>query len=231
MPPKFYRVVDPIAEKVGQVIDTSTLLPSPKVQKTLLYKALWREVVKFWRTNNCMLITPCQVIISYNMLGIAQLEDFANDLLNKNISVFNGNVLYSQETATIDAQSFLNFLSVVRTYSLSEPIWLIWEHLWEDYRQNNEKTKPSRMGSVFLFDDYQNAQSFYQRMGNPELQIHEVNILQTRVLDSFDMSWIDDLPLDTTYNSYLTTASNYWQQKRTNHPVNEWLFQGTYELV
>lgn len=234
MPPKFYRVVNPSAEKVGQVIDTSTLLPSPKVQKTLLYNELWKEVVNFWSLNNCQLITPCHVIVKYNnIFGIADLENLANNLLQNNITTFKGNLLYSQETAAIDTQSFLTLLSVVKTYTLSEPIWIIWEYLWEDYRQKNMQGKPSRMESVFLFDDIHNAQDFYQmqRADNPNLQLHEVNIIQSRVLDFFDMSWIDDLPLETTYNNFMAIASNYWQQKRTAKPINELLFQGTYELI
>lgn len=228
---KFYRVVDPTAEPVGKVIKTTELLPSPKVQNTLLYKALWKEVVNFWRTNNCQLLTPCHVIVKYNVLVMLELNNLADHLVKNGKQTFNGNLLYSTETATIDTQSFLQLLSVVRTYPFNESIWLIWEYLWEDYRQNNLRTKPSRMDSIFLFDDYQNAQSFYQKMGNPILQIHEVNIIQAQVLESFDMAIVDDIPLSATYNDFLITASDYWQQKKTTHCVNEWLFQGTYELI
>lgn len=47
------------------------------------------------------------------------------------------------------------------------------------------------------------------------------------LVKSFDMNWFSNVPSDIPLSEVEKYARNYWEQKQTDNPVTEVLFQGT----
>ena len=103
----------------------------------------------------------------------------------------------------------------------------IWEFIWEMVRSDKFPNMPSRMDSLFLFDSFDNAADFKRENRDNDYQIVEMSLLEGS-LQSFDMNWLTDAPLDKPIEEVITYSRNYWSQKFTPYPITEILFQGNY---
>ena len=104
----------------------------------------------------------------------------------------------------------------------------LWEFIWEMVRNNEFPQMPSRMESLFLFDNLDNAKDFKTRFRDENYQIANVNLIEGTT-QSFDMNWFSDVPADITILEAQNYARNYWSQKRTPNPIIEVLFQGIFQ--
>lgn len=104
----------------------------------------------------------------------------------------------------------------------------LWEFIWEMVRNNEYPNMPSRMESLFLFDKEANASDFLNQYRDPTYRVVNVNLMEGKT-ESFDMNWFSNVPSDVPITEVEKYARNYWEQKYTENPVVEVLFQGTYQ--
>lgn len=104
----------------------------------------------------------------------------------------------------------------------------LWEFIWEMVRNNEYPNMPSRMESLFLFDKEANASDFLNQYRDPTYSVVSVNLMEGKT-ESFDMNWFSNVPSDVPITEVEKYARNYWEQKKTENPVVEVLFQGTYQ--
>lgn len=104
----------------------------------------------------------------------------------------------------------------------------LWEFIWEMVRSNEYPNMPSRMESLFLFDKEENASDFFNQYRDPTYCIANIKLLEGKT-ESFDMNWFSNVPSDVPITEVEKYARNYWEQKYTDNPVVEVLFQGTYQ--
>ena len=103
----------------------------------------------------------------------------------------------------------------------------LWEFIWEMVRYNEYPQMPSRMEALFLFNSIDNAKDFKSRYRGAGYQIANVSLIGG-ASQSFDMNWFSDVPSDIPISEAESYARNYWEQKQTDNPIIEVLFQGKY---
>ena len=103
----------------------------------------------------------------------------------------------------------------------------LWEFIWEMIRISEFPNMPSRMDSLFLFDNKENAMEFKAKFRNLDYQLVDVNLLGGST-KSFDMNWFSNVPCDIPLSEVNEYARNYWKQAHTKNPVIEVLYQGVY---
>lgn len=104
----------------------------------------------------------------------------------------------------------------------------LWEFIWEMVRNSEYPPMLSRMESLFLFDNLDNAKDFKTRYRDAKYQIANVSLVEG-TMQSFDMNWFSAVPSDIPLSEAENYARNYWEQKLTDNPVVEVLFQGKYQ--
>ena len=104
----------------------------------------------------------------------------------------------------------------------------LWEFIWEMVRNNEFPEMPSRMESLFLFDNLENAKDFKNQYRDANYQIANVNLIEG-AMQSFDMNWFSNVPSNMPLTEVQDYARNYWGQKQTDKPITEVLFQGIFQ--
>jgi hypothetical protein len=104
---------------------------------------------------------------------------------------------------------------------------VLWEYIWEYVRENQYSNLPSRLRSVFLFNNKKDASDFFKNYRDNRYSICEIKLLSGKTED-FDMNWVTDVSCDITFNEAIEYAENYWSKKQTSQPIIETLHQGLY---
>ncbi len=104
----------------------------------------------------------------------------------------------------------------------------VWEYIWEHIRKTKYSELPSRLQSVFLFNNKENAQNFCKDHRDCNYSINEIELLSGRT-ESFDMNWFTMVRSDIPFGEAIQDADNYWAKKHTSDPVIETLHQGLYK--
>jgi len=104
---------------------------------------------------------------------------------------------------------------------------VLWEYIWEYIRKNQYSNLPSRLKSVFLFNNKKEASDFFKNYRDDRYSICEIKLLSGKTED-FDMNWFTDVPCDITFNDAIKYAESYWGRKQTPQPIIETLHQGLY---
>ena len=106
----------------------------------------------------------------------------------------------------------------------------IWEFIWEMVRYTEFPDEPSRMESLFLFEDKETSQEFIDEFHEGEpFEIAEVGLDNPKVY-KYDMSWFTLADGEQTLEEVVKFARKYWSGVASNNPVWEYLYQGEYEL-
>jgi hypothetical protein len=104
---------------------------------------------------------------------------------------------------------------------------VLWEYIWEYIRENQCSNLPSRLKSVFLFNNKKDASDFFKNYRDNRYSICEIKLLLGKTED-FDMNWFTNVPSNITFNEAIEYAENYWGKKQTSQPIIETLHQGLY---
>lgn len=157
-------------------------------------------------------------------------EEDSNGLIDSSFCVPDTN----HNNQLINKIELLRFLSFVLdnglVYIEAVNVGLVWEYIFELSRQYVDKKLPSRLDSYFLFDSLDSSKYFSQQHRQGLGEIYLVNIVHQICAMSFDMNWLDSIPLSATFGDALKTAIRYWKQEKTDRPIMEVLFQGEYKL-
>ena len=133
----------------------------------------------------------------------------------------------------IDKMELVKFLSYVlnsKVYLEFHLVGLVWEYIFEIARQYVDKNLPSRLDSVFFFDNINSAKYYSTKQRQGLGEVYMINVIQEDCAQAFDMNWLDSIPLCATFGDAIKTAIKYWQQETTDNPTMEILFQGQFEI-
>lgn len=123
-----------------------------------------------------------------------------------------------------------NYIGIINDTELCFDIHngnVLWEYIWEYVRENKYSNLPSRLKSVFLFNNKKEASDFFKNYRDDRYSICEIKLLSGETED-FDMNWFTDVPCDITFNDAIKYAESYWGRKQTPQPIIETLHQGLY---
>lgn len=235
---QLYRVINPLIEKTDVQVDTSQRGLTLRLQWTVALTPIFELIVEFWKNTGCQLTTAVQALTEWNKYCHV-LESFINC----------GNELFSAQK--INRQDYTNFKTkdILLYFNKYQSLGIfldpnescaIWEFLWERGRQLIHPNGISRYDCTFAFATKQDADKYLQERQEEDKKynkhshildrICKVEILNQQKAEMYDMRWLDNISISSTYNQYEKVVNSYWSGKETKIPLKEVLFQGTYIL-
>lgn len=224
-----FRILNPTEEPQGQILSSD--YQSQFRKEVFQYRKLSADIYFFASATGLQL---------KNAVRVAENVPAYIDLLNN--FFMSGephydlmHMLIDDPVSVVSAQDLYTFACNYITHVNETGLFYdwgkehyIWELIWEAVRESEFPQMPSRVNSVFLFDNIKNAQNFYsQYRDQQQYKLVEVH-LAADSFHSFDMNWFTDVPADITIAEIKEYARNYWSKKHTDNPVIEVLYQGQY---
>ncbi|SDC21133.1 Protein of unknown function [Bacillus wiedmannii] len=99
------------------------------------------------------------------------------------------------------------------------------EQIFEDVRKDKFPSLPSRINSVYVWDDLESAISYIERNRYTEAFIYEVELENPKLAVRYDMSWLDLSNLQY-YVIVKEIANHYYSGKSVSDNSLDW---GVYE--
>ena len=224
----YYRVLNPKEEPKGQVLLT-TNIESPFRREVFAYRKHSYVIYCFALETGISILNAVRV--AENLPAFKdKLDEFFSSkkqeydlmqMLIDPIKTISEENLYRFYYAYINA---INETGLFYDYGKEH---YIWEFIWEMVRDIEYPNMPSRMDSVFFFENKENAINFKNQHRDNNYQVVEVHLLEGSQ-KSFDMNYFSNVPSKITLSEAQEYARNYWAQKQTETPIEEVLFQGKY---
>lgn len=225
----YYRVLNPKEEPKGQVLLT-TNFESPFRREVFEYRKHSYAIYCFALETGISILNAVRVAenlpafkdkLDEFFLSKKQEYDLMQMLIDDPIKRISEEKLYRFYYAYINAINETGLF-----YDCGKEHY-IWEFIWEMVRDIEYPNMPSRMESVFLFNNKENAIKFKNQYRDNNYQVAEIKLLEG-TLQSFDMNWFSDVPSKVPLSEAQEYTRNYWAQKQTETPIIEVLFQGKY---
>lgn len=224
----YYRILNPTEEPKGQILTSNR-------------KSQFREDVFAYRklSHDIYVLAMKTGLKIYNAVRVAENVPAFIDELNEFIMsdkteydlsqmLIDDPVRYISRNNICDfAHAYIEEINETGLYYDWGHEHYLWEFIWEMVRYSEFSNMPSRMDSVFLFDNQDNANEFKNKCRTPNYRIAKINLLEGSS-QSFDMNWFSEVPSDIPLSEVLVYVRNYWTQKMTQNPIVEILFQGKY---
>ena len=231
---QLYRVINPIEERIGEEVDAASRPLSPRIYKTLELSSVFNLIIEFWMEEEVQLATAVQAIVL-----LPSYFDKLNIALEQNNEFFELRYVNSKESKPlVETKRIRNlairYLQCGVKMNMDEGCY-IWEYLWEVVRQAKYSNCISRYNCLFAFKNRADAEKYLKERikENPSHAIDKicsVDIKYSERQEVYDMRWLDNISIFSTYNLYEKAVNNYWSGKMTKNPLKEVLFQGTYIL-
>lgn len=108
----------------------------------------------------------------------------------------------------------------------------IWQYIWEIARLEYDKSLPPRQRCLMLWKTLAEAEAFLTKERNPVCySIVQVNLPEGALTHEYDMTWLDDVPTNSTFAEAIEYARKYWRGEKTPNPVMEVLYAGDYTIT
>lgn len=237
---KLYRVVCPIAERVNEVVCTSpTVIVTPRIAETVRLSPVFEKIVDFWEKTGCQLTTAVQALteipkylISLNSARVNHYMLFPARFINEK-----DETIFKTEELTNYIESYMNQNIVLPC----ESVGTIWEFLWERIRRKSYPQCISRYTCLFTFETKANAERYLKECKDEDAEYNknthildkvcEVEVLESQRMEQYDMHWLNDISIFSTYDLYEQMVTDYWSGKLTKDPLMECLFHGVYRII
>lgn len=223
-----YRILNPAEEPKGLILTTG--YKSPFRQEVFAYRKLSHDIYIFARKTGILLKNAVRVaeniptfldVLNEFFMSKKPKYDLLQMLVDDPLRYVSGDDLYdfaSNYIADINETGLF--------YDWGKEHYL-WEFIWEMIRNYEFPNMPSRMDSLFLFDNKKNALDFKAQYRDENYHLVDVSLLDGTT-QSFDMNWFSEVPSDIPLAEVEEYARNYWSQVHTQKPIIEILFQGNY---
>ena len=231
---QLYRVINPIEERIGEEVDAVSRPLSPRIYKTLELRPVFDLILDFWREEGVQLATAVQAIVL-----LPSYFDKLNIALEQNNEFFELRYVNAKESKPlVETEKIRNltirYLQCGVKMNMDEGCY-IWEYLWEVVRQAKYPNCISRYNCLFAFENQRDAEKYLRERinENPSHAIDKICHVEIKNIDKqevYDMRWLDNISIFSTYKFYERAVNNYWSGKMTKNPLKEVLFQGTYCL-
>ena len=225
---QYYRVLNPFEEPSGQILTTGK--QSQFRQEVFAYRRLSHDIYIFAKKTGLRIINAVRIAenipafldeLNVFFQSNEKRYDLQQMLISDPLEYISGDDLYAFASNYIADVNETNLF-----YDWGKDNYL-WEFIWEMVRNYEYPNMPSRMDSLFLFDNLQDAKNFMDEFRDSNYVIATVKIIEGYV-KSFDMNWFSNVPSDIPLSEVEKYARNYWEQKQTDKPITEVLFQGKY---
>jgi hypothetical protein len=100
------------------------------------------------------------------------------------------------------------------------------ESVFERVRSEHYPNKPSRMGAIYLFQNYETALGANEKWWDNKRDLYETKIQNGSVVLVADSEWLNCTPQD-----YENNAHNYFQEKTTENSIIEVVVMGVVEVA
>jgi len=231
---KYYRLVNPIYEPIGELRNTFETELTPKTKRIIELSPLLSSAMVFWQRTGIQLSTTMDVLLHFDEF-LGQIQNLIRE--NRNIvpsKLFNGHE--TQEAISLDELSNLmvtcyNIYEEKGIYFSENDLPYVWDYLWDVVRSNMYKEKTSRYMCLFVYDNILQAKALQEQID----PLHDSMIVQVILekeikLEQYDAGWLDLLSVDCTFNEFVSSCKNYWEGKESGKPSWENLYEGTYIL-
>lgn len=223
-----YRILNPQEEPKGQILTSK--LKSPFRQEFFAYRNLSHDIYIFALKTGLQIINAVRVaenipvyLDELNAFFMSNKPEY--DLREMNIDdpirYVSGDEFYAF------SMNYIEHMNETGLYYDWGKEHYIWEFIWEMVRNFEFPKMPSRMESVFLFENKKDALDFKSQYRDTECNLVEVITFDGET-KSFDMNWFSNVPSNISLSEVMEYARSYWQQKETDNPVKEILYQGVY---
>jgi len=228
MDKKLYRILNPKEEPKGQILSSKRL--SKFKQEVFAYRKHSHDIYILAKKTGLQLMNAVRVAENVPAF-LDELNDFFRSqaveydlhqmLINDPIRYISGDELYAFSS------NYINDVNETGLFYDWGKDHYIWEFIWEMVRNYEYPDKPSRMESVFLFEQIEDAKDFMNNYRDLNYQLANVILLEGNV-QSFDMNWFSKVPSNIPLSEIEDYARNYWEQKMTEKPIIEILLKGNY---
>ena len=234
MEKQFYRAVNPCFEGCGYVIDTDVADLPPRMKCSVDLFPVFNILTPFWNKSGISLESACNsmLYLSDYLDIIQEIEQSGGTMIPT--SLFNKNESIKEIPLSILKEMIFPYVDLYNSKGISLEIYdlpYFWEYIWEIVRKSFYPQKLGRFVSLFMFDDLQQTKRFLNEYHQDDgTIICSVKLIETRRLEEYDASWLDNVPTDCTFNTCIEYVRNYWDGKYAKNPNPEYLFSGKYQL-
>lgn len=224
-----YRILNPAEEPKGQALSSER--QSPFRREVFAYRRLSHDIYILAKKTGLTLMNAVRIAENVpafldELNGFFQSKAPEYDLqlmgINDPIRYISGDELYAFSF------NYINDLNETGLFYDWGKEHYLWEFIWEMVRNYEYPDKPSRMESVFLFEQIEDAKDFLNHYRDLNYQLANV-VLFDGVAQSFDMNWFSNVPSNIPLPEIEGYARNYWEQRMTENPIVEILYQGKYQ--
>lgn len=201
-----------------------------------------KQVLKYYKqiASTCKLSQMCDIKISSALriatqygLVIEEIVQMCENHINKiPLDMF---LAYDEAVNYISMDDFVEFFIEYNGRYEKTGVFLdeekghgqyFWEVIWEIVRKREFPKAISRLDSCFAFENQDDLSAFIGDFRGYDKSA-EVCIVDAE-LQSYDMQWLTDVPVDSTMKEAVEYARKYWSGLKTDHPVMETLIYGSY---
>lgn len=225
----FYRVLNPTFEPASQVLSSN--FRSDYRQQVFAYRKLSYAIYMFASQTGLRIISAVRVTEN-----IPAFLDVLNSVFQSSAKDFDlKRIMVDDPIGCVKVDDLFTFVSYYLEeanktglfYDYGNELYL-WELIWEIIRVNEFPNRFSRMESLFLFKEQEQARNFFNEYRDLNFKIAEIEILDGNI-EAYDMNWFTIVPSDIPVSEVQVYARRYWSQEMTDNPIKEFLFQGKYK--
>lgn len=234
MKDRYFRLVNTNYEPVNTVIDTDVANASERMRISLSLAPIFNIILQFWVNEKVQLKTACYAVTHLDLyLSIVQDiernggKTIPTSIINAHEKIQDIGLLAIKNVIFPYTDHYTNTGESIN----DDDLQYIWEYILEVYRSNYTPSNQSRFSCIFMFDSQLNMNDFMTSYHLSDgLTECECTLVETRKIEFHDMRWIDNIPLDCTFEEFCKFAQSYWNGDLTENPTIEYLFSGKYKL-
>ena len=227
------RVADSEKEPLRSVIDSDEVCFLPARSRIFKMIPVFNIIYPFWSDNNVQLDTVFESLKNCDAL-LPKLQSLENQGKKHIIS---GLVNINEEIGAIEIEPLKEMLILYKKYRDEAEIELkdsdltyIKEYFCEFVRRMHFSEKTSRFNAVTFYENLGVADAMSKNNGRKFGGFCEVEIVETRTLDRYDLRWLTDVRPTCVFKEFFDAVNSYWKGEMTDNPKIEWLFSGKYLL-
>ena len=227
----FYRAINPVEESYDVSYHSSRR--SPFRENVFTYRFLSHDIYVLAKKTGLQIKNAVKMAINVPAF-LDILNDFffsgAEDFDLKELGILDPIEKISGDDLYAFTHSYIQHVNELNLFYDVDKCNFIWEFIWDIVRHTAFPHEPSRMESLFLFDNIEVTQQFIDDFHEGEaFEVAEVELSNSKV-HKYDMSWFTLTDGDQTIDEVFEFARKYWRGEASSNPVWEYLYQDDYKL-
>ncbi len=217
-------------ELYNKVYNTTCDLSQRKIQ-AIKYLPQLALVIELSQKANIKLMSAFRVAVQYGhvLSELQEIEKKGEESVPLSLFLVNNDKEY------INFNDALNLIIPYQNHFERTGLYLdtdrqdeqfLWEGLWEYIRQSEFPEEPSRLQSCFSFQNQTDMLNFGKELRTNNSKYAIVEDIEVVKQETYDMNWINQVPLHSTFAEAKVYAQKYWAKEMTEQPILETLTIG-----